>query len=322
MNLQEDTIEATAKQQLKQIFVVLNPMAGSCTPADVRRALERHFDAELWSSEIYETTGDEQVSAIVRAALAQQRDLVIAVGGDGTISDVAEALAHTHVPLGIIPAGTANVFARELGIPIALDGACALIAGPHAIDRIDAMQVGDKVFILHIGIGIDSLMIRDTERAAKRRFGRAAYLWTAARWLVGYQPRRFTIAVDGRRYRPRAAQVLIANGGVMGMPPFRWGPHIQPRDGKIDVCIISTRSFLDYLRVGWHMLVGRHHLSPNMRYLSATRSIIVSADRHLPVQGDGEIIGETPVQVRVVPEAVRVIVPVSGRNRGPGTERQ
>ncbi|HEX5689988.1 MAG TPA: diacylglycerol kinase family protein [Roseiflexaceae bacterium] len=317
MNTQEDTSEATAKQQLGQLFVVLNPMAGSCTAADVRQALERHFSADLWNCEIYETTGAEELSSVVRAALAEKRDLVIAVGGDGTVSDVAEALAHTDVPLGIIPAGTANVLARELGIPLALESACALLVGTHAIDRIDAMQVGDKVFILHIGIGIDSLMIRDTERAAKRRYGRAAYLWTAARWLLGYQPRRFTVVVDGQRYRPRAAQVLVANGGVMGMPPFRWGPHIQLDDGKIDVCIISARSFFDYVRVAWHMLSGRQHLNSNMRYLSATRSIIVSADRHLPVQGDGEIISETPVQVRVVPGAVRVVVPAIQKNREP-----
>src|SRR5258706_399922 len=146
-------------------------------------------------------------------------------------------------------------------------------------------------------------------RAAKRRFGRAAYLWTAARWLIGYQPRRFTIAVDGRRYRPRAAQVLIANGGALGMRLLRWGPHIRPDDGQVDVCVISARTLWDYLRVGWHMLLSQHDRDPNIRYLSATRSIAIDADRPLPVQADGEIIGQTPVQVRVVPDAVRVVVP-------------
>jgi YegS/Rv2252/BmrU family lipid kinase len=298
-----------ADENRSRVFVVLNPMAGSCTAEDVRQALDRHFAADAWQQEIYETTGQEQIPEVVRGALVRGCDLVVAAGGDGTVSDVAEALVHTDVPLGILPVGTANVLARELSIPIGLDGACALMVGEHMATSIDAMQVGDNYFVLHIGIGIDSLMIRDTERAAKRRFGRAAYLWTAARWLIGHQPRRFTIAVDGRRWRPRAAQVLIANGGVLGMRPLRWGLHIRPDDGQVDVCVISARTLWDYLRVGWHMLLGQHHRDPNIRYLSATRSIVVNADRPLPVQADGEIIGQTPVQVRIVPDAVRVIVP-------------
>jgi diacylglycerol kinase (ATP) len=316
-------MEATARQELSRVFVVLNPMAGNSTAADVRAALDSHFPADTWTQEIYETTGDEEVSDIVRAALARGCDLVIAAGGDGTVSEVAEALVHSDVALGIIPVGTANVLARELGLPLDLEGACALLAGEHATNSIDAMQVGDKAFFLHIGVGLDSLMIRDTDRASKRRFGRAAYLWTALKWLIGYQPRRFTIAVDGRRLRPRAAQVLIANGGLLGMPPFRWGPHIRPDDGRIDVCVLSARSLGDYLRVVWQVLIGHRRRSPNIRYYSAERSIIVDADRPLPIQGDGEILGETPVRVQVIPDAVVLVVPpLNPSQEQPVTEDQ
>jgi YegS/Rv2252/BmrU family lipid kinase len=301
-------VDTIVKEDRSRVFVVLNPMAGSCTAEDVRQALDRHF-GDAWQQEIYETTGQEKVAEVVRGALVRGCDLVVAAGGDGTVSDVAEALVYTDVPLGILPVGTANVLARELGIPLNLDSACALLANEHEATSIDAMQVGEHYFMLHIGVGIDSLTMRDTERAAKRRFGRAAYLWTGAKWLIGHQPRRFTIAVDGRRYRPRAAQVLIANGGTMGMQPLRWGPHIRPDDGQVDVCIISARTLFDYLRVGWHMLRGQHERDPNIRYLSATRSIVINADRPLPVQADGEIIGPTPVQVQIVPDAVRVVVP-------------
>jgi diacylglycerol kinase (ATP) len=291
-----------------EIFVVLNPMAGSCVDTDVRQALDRHFERQY---EIYETTGQasEDVTAIVRAALARGFSMVVAIGGDGTVSDVAEALVGTSTPLGIIPVGTANVFARELGLPLDLEGACALLAGRHATTSVDAMRVGKKYFVLQIGIGIDSLMIRDTDRRAKRRFGRGAYLWTAFTRLVGFQPVRFTIVADGRRSRPRASQVLVANGGVLGVPPFRWGPHIRPNDGRVDVCIVSARTALDYLGLAWHTLLGQQRRDRHLRYLSAQQGIIVSADHALPVQGDGEIIGETPVHIQVVPDALRVIVP-------------
>jgi YegS/Rv2252/BmrU family lipid kinase len=296
---------------LRRVFVVLNPMAGSCTAEDVRTALEQHFGDRI-DLEIYETTGrdDEDIVATVRAVIERGVDLVAAAGGDGTVSDVAEGVIGTDVPLGIIPVGTANVFARELELPMTLDEACSLLAGEHTITSVDAMRLGEKYFVLQIGIGLDSLMIRDTEREAKRRFGRAAYIWTALTRLVGYQPVRFTIVADGQRIRPRASQVVIANGGVLGVPPFRWGPNISPDDGRIDVCVVSARTVLDYLGLVWHTVLGQQRRDRNVRYLTARQSIAISADHPLPVQADGEIVGETPVQVQVVPNAVKVIVPI------------
>ena len=304
-------IEGHSIGAVSRVFVVLNPVAGRSTADLVLAALEQHFVPDTWVYEVYQTTGQEQLADVVRDALARGCDMVVAVGGDGTVSDVAEALVHTGVPLGVVPLGTANMLALELAIPLNLEGACTLLAGPHTTTSIDAMQVGEKFFVLQIGIGIDALMIRDTEREQKRRFGRAAYIWTAFTRLIGFQPRRFTIVADGRRIRPRASQVLIANGGVLGIPPFRWGPNIRPNDGRIDVCIVNARTLLDYLGVAWHLLTGQQKRDRRVRYLTATRSIAVSADQPLPVQADGEIIGETPVLVHVVPDAVRVIVPAA-----------
>jgi YegS/Rv2252/BmrU family lipid kinase len=295
-------------QEKARIFVVLNPMAGSCTADDVRQALDRQLGEQI-QTEIYETTGDEDVVALVRAELANNPSVVVAAGGDGTVSEVAEALIGTDTRLGIIPVGTANVFARELEIPLDLDGACALLDGQHNTTSVDAMKVGEQYYVLQIGIGIDSLMIRDTDRESKRRFGRAAYMWTAFTRLVGYQPMRFTIVADGKRMRPRASQVLIANGGVLGIAPFRWGPNIRPDDGKIDVCIVSARTALDYAGLIWHTILGQQKRDRNVRYLTAERSIAISADYPLPIQADGEIIGDTPIQIEVVAHVLKVIVP-------------
>jgi YegS/Rv2252/BmrU family lipid kinase len=297
-------------QEKARIFVVLNPMAGNSTAEDVRHALARHI-GDRAQTDIFETTGqeDEDIAAIVRAEQTHAPVMVVAAGGDGTISEVAEALIGTDIPLGIIPVGTANVFARELGIPLDLEGACALLEGQSSTTSVDAMKVGEKYFVLQIGIGLDSLMIRDTDRESKRRFGRAAYLWTAFTRLIGYQPVRFTIVADGQRSRPRASQVLLANGGVLGAPPCSWGPHIRPNDGRIDGCIVSARTALDYGGLIWHTLLGQQRRDRNVRYLAATRSIAISADQPLPIQADGEIIGETPLQITVVPNALKVIVP-------------
>jgi YegS/Rv2252/BmrU family lipid kinase len=303
----------TAEQQPVHTFIVLNPMGGTSNPEATREALARYLDAAGTPFDIYETTGahDECIDDVVRAAVDGGAKLVVAVGGDGTVSEVAGALADTDVPLAIIPAGTANVLARELGIPVDLESACALVAGEHEIVYLDGMQVDERVYVLQIGIGLESIMIRDTPRQAKRRFGRLAYLWTAFTRAAGFSGRRYTIVADGKRTRPRAVQVLIANGGTLGIQPLRWGPGISPHDGRLNVVIVSPRDARDYVRVAWAAVRGRHRESQNLKYLSASESVAVTTDPPLPVQADGEIIGNTPVRVRVAPRAVKVVVPAA-----------
>ncbi len=302
-----------ATTQAKRIFVVVNPKAGSYAADAVRGALDRYFPHHLAEGEplceIHETGHDEKLVEVVREARDRGFDLVVAAGGDGTVSGVADGLVGSEVPLGIIPLGTANVLARELGIPVDLEGACQLLASAHTLAPVDAMQVGDHYYFTQVGVGIDSLMIRDTKREHKQRFGRLAYLWTAFWRLLGFQPRRFRLTVDGANpRRPRATQVLIANSGILGQPPFRWGPDIRPDDGRLDLCVIRARTLLDYLILAWHFLFHQHRRDPNVRYQTVTREVIIETKHPLPVQADGEIVGETPVEIRLVPRAVRVVI--------------
>lgn len=298
----------------RTIFVVLNPVAGTTAPEVVRQTLDKHLEGK-GTYECYETTGQEEehVGDLVRAACHRGADLVIVAGGDGTISAVADGLVCTGVPMGVLPVGTANLFAQELGIPADLDAACQLAVESSATREVDAMQVGERFFILNIGTGLDSLLIRDTHREQKRRFGLLAYAWNGIISLFGYQPRRFSIQADEQRMRAHAAEVILTNGGFLGVPILRWGPGIRPDDGVITICVVSARTLLDYLSIAWHMLRGQHRRSRHMRYLYARHSIVVYADTPLPVHADGEIIGTTPVQVRVVPQAMRVIVPTGGK---------
>ena len=297
-------------RRANDVFVVLNPVAGTSNRDQVVAALEQHFAAAGQRHTIYETSGEpgEDIPALVRQAIAQGADMVVAAGGDGTVSLVASALAGSEVPLGILPIGTANVFAQVLGLPVDLNGAAELVAGEFVTRAVDGMRIGDHLGVLHISVGITSLMQRDTSREAKRRYGRLAYFYTAARWAFGFQPQRFNIVIDGQRHRLNASQVLIANGGEMGQAPFTWGPDIAPDDGVIDVCIINASTLRDYMLVGWSTLTGRHRQNRRLRYFKARRSISVNTKRALPVQLDGELIGKTPMHVQVVPAAFRCVV--------------
>lgn len=298
-----------------RFFVILNPAAGTYTADKVREALGKHFNCADGSCAVHQTSGHENLAELARSAADRGCDVVVAAGGDGTVSAVADGLVGLEIALGIIPLGTANVLARELGIPVDLNEACTLLSGPHAVAKIDAMELAGRHYYTQVGVGIDALMIRDTRREAKKRFGRVAYLWTGFTRLVGFQPRGFRLVVDGREVVQRGSQVVLANCGTLGQHPFRWGPDIRPDDGKVAVCIVRAKTMLHYVQLAWAVLTGQHRQSRHVRYLTSERSVRIETHQPLPVQADGEIVGKTPVEVGIVPGAVRVVVPVGDGGR-------
>lgn len=305
---------------LPHIYVVFNPVAGTRDPATVRETFARIFGAAGYRYAVYETTGQEHLTSVVQAAAAKQPAVIAAAGGDGTIAAVASALQDIATPLGIIPVGTANVLAQELGIPLDLERACRLLVSPHRTTHIDAMEVDGQRFFLQIGIGIDSLTVRDTTRAEKRRFGKLAYLRAGASWLVGHQPVCFTLRVDGKPHRLHAAQVSVVNGGSFGIAGLRWGPDIHPDDGQVEVCVVRAQSLVDYGMTLWQVVRGKHRTGRRIRYLPARQRIVIDAERPLPAQGDGELIETLPLDIEIVPAAVQVIVPTAPTPLAPASE--
>ena len=293
----------------RQVVAIMNPQAGSAAGEAIRRALGECFREGESSLEVYETRDGEDLRGVVRDRIGRGVDLVIAAGGDGTVSAVADALVGSGTPMGILPMGTANVLARELVIPLDVGDAARLLVGEHDHATIDAMKVGARHYLTQVGVGLDALMIRDTPTEQKKRFGKLAYLWSAAKHLVGFQPRRFSLEVDGKAIKTRASEVIVANVGTLGQPPFRWGPGIQVDDGTLNVCVSKARTILHYLGLFWHVATREHRADPNVRYYQARRSVAIATKHPLPVQADGEILGETPVRIEVVPGAVKVVVP-------------
>lgn len=294
----------------RQVFIVLNPGSSRADPEAMRAILAEAFQESEASYTLHLIEEGEDVPATVRKAVADGHTDIVAAGGDGTISAVATGLLGGEARLGILPVGTANVLAREFNIPMDLAQAATLIAKANRAILVDAMLLPDRVALLQIDVGINSVMIRDTADWAKKLVGRAAYLWTAFTRLLGFQPRRFRIAVDGHLHRSSGLQVVVANAGLLGMHPFRWGPDISPSDGQIDVAILRAHTLADTAHLAWDLLLGRQRQSPRLRYLHARHAIHVDAYPPLPVQADGEIIGETPCTIEVHPSAVSVIVPL------------
>jgi diacylglycerol kinase (ATP) len=291
-----------------KVFIVLNPDSGKNSQEPIREAIHSCFTSSQIDYDIFETTKEDQPGDIVRARLNDNFDLVVAAGGDGTVSAVIDGLIGSSVPLGIIPAGTGNLIAHELNIPLAIEDAVALITGAHVFRKIDTMRIGKRVYILNASVGISASIAGGTTSKNKNRFGRIAYFGTAIAKLFTLRSRYLEVTVDGKALNYQAAEVAIFNCGILASTLYPKGPDICIDDGHLDVWIVSLETLLDYPRYLFEMITGRpaKHLS---HFITSEKSVSIRSRVSLPVQADGDIIGTTPVKIEVLPGTVTVLVP-------------
>ena len=296
------------------VFVILNPVAGSMKTDLLRTALNETFASRGIVPTIHLTRPEDNLRQLVTQALEQGHDLIVAAGGDGTIAAVADALVNRRAAsgvtptLGIIATGTANVLARELGLPLDPLAAARLLAHPKGRRALDVMRVQDRHFVVQIGLGLDALMIRDTPRTHKRRWGRLAYLLVGLSHLIGFRVHRFQLWIDDQpRYTKRGLQLVVANSGTLGQEGFHWGPNISPDDGVLNVCLVGARTWRHLLDVAWAFFRGRAHHHRRIHHFEARRRITLDSRPRLPVQADGEVIGTTPLTIELVPRALAVL---------------
>jgi YegS/Rv2252/BmrU family lipid kinase len=272
-------------------------------------ALRRSLGATGHAFEVIETRTGDPIAEMIQGRLSEGFDCVVAVGGDGTVSAVAHALMDVNIPLGIIPAGTGNLVARELGIPLAVDEAVAVIVGPSRKRRIDAMRIGERTYLLNAGVGINAEVIDQTSRLGKSLFGRSAYFGTAVWHVLKAKPQRLEVTVDGETRTYQATDVAISNCGILAKALNPNGPDVQADDGHIDVCILCMKTPLEYPWYYFLRQIAPKRVNKIIHELVAQKSVIVRSDAPISVQADGDIIGTTPVEVEVLPAAITVLVP-------------
>jgi diacylglycerol kinase (ATP) len=299
----------------RHALVVVNPASGRADVAPLRRMLAQRLAEHGWEHDIYAITGADDVAAVVRAACARGVDLVVAAGGDGTVASVVNGMWQSNACLGILPLGTGNMLARAMAIPTTLAGALDLIVGPHALQLLDLMRVGEHVYVINVSAGLSARGMRDTPTAQKRRFGMLAYMWTMGRDLLRRAPQRFNLTIDGQQLQVRASEILVSNGAWLREPPFPYGPPSGFNDQQFDVYILTARRVADYLQIIRAVLHGSWKRQTALHTLTMRESITIdAAGQRQPVQADGEWIGHTPVTVRLIPGALRVIVPQQAEN--------
>jgi YegS/Rv2252/BmrU family lipid kinase len=312
MESSEQQASTTQPSDIKKVFVVMNPVAGSTDADTVQEKIAEFCQQQGWECDIHSTCPEDDIRKLVREALAGGVDLVIASGGDGTVSAVVTGMASSGKPMGILPAGTGNMLARDLKIPLDLEEALALLRGPHKVQKIDAAKLGAEFYVLNVSVGLSSLVMRKTERKDKRRFGMLAYLWHGIKPVMKPDMHRFQMKVDGIEYRFSASEVMVTNTKLLGLDVASDEVNVDPSDGVLDLFVVSASTTADYVKVFSNFIVAQR---PNgqapLRYMRVKDHISIESEFPLPVQADGEEIGVTPLEMKLVPGALRIIVPES-----------
>src|SRR5690349_24809918 len=255
------------------------------------------------------TSGPGNATEIAARVARNGTSDVIVAGGDGTINEAIQGLAGTKARLAIIPRGTANVLARELGLPLDDEQALKVVAQGKSRQiylglAIDETRNERRYFVLMAGIGLDASVVKGVQPKLKKRIGKGAFWISGLSHLADWNPRPFIPEIDGHKYTSTFAAIGKAAkyGGDLAITP---GARLdQP---EFEICIIDTRSRLRYLRLLSHAM--RNGMPRNTSEVQFIKATTIKAHGDAPVQIDGELIGHLPMRFEIAPHSLEIIVP-------------
>lgn len=296
----DDIASHPSSAQPGHVAVIANPVSGNSGDDDEIRAA---FAAVGVEPEWLPTTQDDPGVGQAAAAIAHDAETVVACGGDGTVRAVLQSVAGTTVMLGVVPLGTGNLLAANLGLQTGLDAVHAAVHGPPS--SMDIGVVNKERFAVMAGVGFDALMIRDANPVLKRRFGSAAYVLSALR-NVHKRVFRAVVTADGSEtFSGRTAMVLVGNCGTVtgGLEVF---PDARHDDGLLDVAVLSARGVRQWSSVLWRLLRGRPQRTELVHRYQG-REVSVTLSRPVAYEIDGEIRDPAAnLSFRIEPRALTV----------------
>ncbi|HSH38395.1 MAG TPA: diacylglycerol kinase family protein, partial [Chthoniobacterales bacterium] len=300
--LRSGGLKKSPTEHLKDTAVILNPAARGQRAKRLRARLEALTDGCI----LLATSRCGDAECLARDAVSEGFRRIIAAGGDGTVNEVVNGIAGSDAALGLLPLGTMNVFATELGLPNDLDKCWAIIQADET-RLVDLPRANGKHFVQLAGIGLDAQVVKETSLAFKRSFGPLSYLVSAAQISARPPPRLRVEAGDRGDYE--GSFVLIGNGRLYG-GPFPFFKQAVIDDGLFDVLVFKKLSYLDMMRYLQDVIFRSEITSPEVEYLQTT-SVRVTSEDAVPVEIDGELIGHCPVQFNIQPRGLRVFAPAA-----------
>jgi len=288
----------------KLALIIANPATHGDIPAylaAVRAAAPPDYDVEIR----YTQPGDDALGQFLD--LIDKADLLIAAGGDGTVATVANVAAKRDCPLAILPAGTANAVARDLGVPFEPGAAARLIFGPHDMWPIDIGRCNDRPFLHMGGAGLDSKIFLATDSGRKKKFGWMAYFGPAFREAFA-PPSKFTLTTELGSFTAVSPLVLVALGGSIIWPQLKIAPDIARDDGFFDVFVCTATAPRRVIRTFSRFAAQRLEGSEDVVRIRC-RELELRSSPPVPVEVDGDVVTSVPARFTIDPARLRVIVP-------------
>ncbi len=286
---------------MEDTLIIMNPAAKGEKAARFIDRIRQLADG----AEIRLTTSADEAEAIAREAVKSGYRTVVAAGGDGTINEVVNGLGESGVHLGILPVGTMNVLAAELGLPVKDLAACWRIITDGHIQQIDLARGNDRYFVQLAGVGLDAQVVRETDLEFRKNFGPLSYVVSVAQIAARIPPKLEIHTPDGQTRD--GCFVLIGNGRYYG-GPFHVFTDAAIDDGLLDVLIFHDLGYLDIVRYTQSLIFGGLSKLPNVDYFQ-TPSLRVTSEEEVPVELDGEVDFDVPVEFSIAPTKLMVCAP-------------
>lgn len=296
-------------------FIILNPAAGQEESERLRRQIGGAFAARESAFDLVTTQHAGHATQLAAEAAGLGYRAVCVVGGDGTLAEAAAGLAGTAVPLAVIPRGTGNQVAQNLGIPLDIEEAVE-VAVSGTVAALDLGRANGRAFALVAGAGFDAAVMAAATRGMKERWGFAAYVFAAVKEALQATPTRFRIRADDRNMDVEAVSVMVANVGELysAFLPIRIPLSPRPtnswQDGLLDVVVLAPRKIPEFATLLWRAAHHRFGADDRLLHFQA-RDIEVDADPAIAVQIDGDPAGQTPMRAEAMPAAMRVLIPAA-----------
>ncbi len=297
-----------------KFLLIVNSAAGQHRTDDVQTELVEAFQSELPAISYTDAAGDAERHAF-DGAMSGKFDAIVAVGGDGTVNEVVNGLMAAQArgksaTLGVIPTGTSNILASELRIPWPDIASSVDVLLGGRTQKIDLCRQNDRYFLLMASFGIDAEAVRDVFLPLKGIVGPGAYVMSGLAALAKYEPSKMTLSLDDEVVTFDAFLAVVANVSNYALAGVKIAPFAAIDDGWLDVCIFEKPPLHRIGFVGQVMLMlARRHLGdPRFRYYRA-RKVRIESQPQVAAQLDGDPIGDTPVEIEIVPNALNIIVP-------------
>jgi len=284
---------------MKRIGIIINPSSGRQVP--ILHTLNQVLSRKKIDWDVHVTKGPQQIARYARHLLRKHVDAIGIYGGDGTVREVAGALAGEKKPLLILPGGTANVISNELRIPQDIGRAIKLFLSKPRVRAIDVGQIGDQFFLTRVSNGFEAEVVRETTPDIKTKIGWLAYGLNSLKAALKTRASIYKLKLDGKEYREQGLACIVANSGNLGLPGITISPKIKVDDGLFDVILINHA---DLLKIFKQQQVFRGFF----RHWQCREIEMITEPKH-DFQCDGELHPKMPIHIKVIPQALRVITP-------------